>query len=251
VLPDVYVQLGRGFVLNARAAVRLGTTHGWVAAIDDPPSHRLLLHKAMRVGRVPRSWNALTQFSMGWFAHDAIGISNEIDVSLGDGRISLGSTFAAFGPELGKIDSGVALGNVRVRYPALDLTASLEAGVFLRGDAGAAGELSRFFGDTEVGFYVRSTTFGSVAGMRLSVPLTPARDMRPTRVRPRLPDVYTHTQQITILEYPSVQKRFVGRLLETDHELKRVYRSRDRLQASNLREHVEVLREAALGRLVR
>jgi len=246
-LPDAYLSLGHGFVLNGRLTVSGGHTADYPWFLEDPNGDRVLLHKAMRIGlgtrRPPLA--PLTQFSVGWFRRDMVGVANEIDVSLAEGRVSLGATLAAFGPELGTIDSGVALGRVRLRYPELDATAGVEAGVFRNGDPGASAELSRFFGDTEVGFYVRSTTFGTVAGMRLSLPLTPARELRPMRLRPRLPDLYTHTQQITILEHPSVIKRYVGRLLETDHEPARVLRARDRLHGPDLRAHLETLRDAA------
>jgi len=245
-LPDAYLHLGGGWVLNGRLTVELGETSGFPGFLEDPNADRLLLHKGLRVAPGWSSGSALTQFSLGWFRRDEIGVANEIDVALGEGRWSVGSTLAAFGPEAGKIDSGVALGNVRFRYPEVDLTASVEGGVFRRGDAGVSAELSRFFGDTEMGFFVRSTTFGSIAGVRLALPLTPSRELAPTRIRPRLPDLHTHVQQITVLESPSVIKRYVGRTLETDHEIERVYRGRDRILPGDLRVHVQALREAVL-----
>lgn len=245
-LPDAYLHLGGGWVLNGRLTVELGETSGFPGFLEDPNADRLLVHKAFWVAPGWSSGNALTQFSLGWFRRDEIGVANEIDVALGEGRWSVGSTLAAFGPEAGKVDSGVALGNVRFRYPEMDLTASVEGGVFRRGDAGVSAELSRFFGDTEMGFFVRSTTFGTIAGMRLALPLTPSRELTPARIRPRLPDVYAHTQHITILADTGAIKRYVGRTLETDHEIERVYRGRDRILPGDLRVHVQALREAVL-----
>ena len=247
-LPDAYLHLGRGWVLNVRATVPISQSDGFPGFVEDANSDRLLLHKVWRpeLGSRWPSANVVTQLSLGWFRHDRPGVAHEIDVLLGDGRVSVGSTLAAYRGESGKLDSGVALGNVRVRHPGMDLTVTLEAGVFREGDPGVRMEVSRFFGDTEGGFFVRSTRFGSVAGGRLSLPLTTSRELPPARVRLRLPDLYTHRQQITILEYPSVVKRYVGRDLETDHELERVVRGRGRLQGSDLRAHAETLRSAVL-----
>jgi hypothetical protein len=245
-VPDMYLSLGHGFVLNGRVAADVGQSDGFFTPLFEDMSGRLLLHKGMRLDTGSPTVDALTQFSVGMFREDEIGVANQLDVTLREGRVSLGSTLAAFGPELGKIDSGVALGNVRVRYPEWNLTARLDVGIFRRGDGGAAVELSRFFGASEIGFFSKFTNFGSVAGIRVSVPLAPARELRPSYLRPRLPDVFTHAKQITILESPGVIRPYLGLGLETEHELERVYRDRDRIHAVSLRANVRALRAAVL-----
>jgi hypothetical protein len=117
-------------------------------------------------------------------------------------------------------------------------------GRFLNGDSGAAAELSRLFGNTELAFYLRSTDFASFAGARLGIPLTLGRELAPWRVRPRLPDLYTQEQGTVVFARANVLRRDVGRSLATDHEIGRVYRTRDRLQAVTIRAHVSTLREA-------
>lgn len=245
-LPNAIVHLGRGFVLNAQRAIPVATTQRYPDWIEDPNADRLLVHKAMAVplgGRLNGA-SAVTQFTVGRFGHEAVGIAHEVDISLRDGLVSLSSSVAVFGKSYSDLDHSVALGTARVRYPAWDLTASLTAGRFRNGDNGAAAELSRFFGATELGFFVRATEFASVAGARISLPLAPARELPPTRIRPRLPDAHVQALQSTILDPIPLLRRDVGRLLATDHETGLVFRTRDRLQPVTVRGHVDELRNA-------
>lgn len=243
-LPEADVQLGRGLVLDARRAIPVTESHGFPTSIEDPNGDRLLLHQALPIPLGGR-WsgaNALTQFSVGRFGHDAVGFANEVDVTVDDGLITLGSTVAVFGSSLGNLDRSMALAVARVRHPGLDLTASLTAGRFRNGDTGAAADLSRLFGATEVGFYVRATEFASIAGVRVVIPVTTTRELPPAHIRPRLPDVYSQTLQSAILEPLPALRMDVGLGLGTDHELGRVYRDRDRLQAATILAHVGTLR---------
>ncbi len=104
------------------------------------------------------------------------------------------STLAYLGSSTTLFDHGVALGNGRVRYPPLDLTLSVTGGRFRDGDRGIAAELSRFFGSMEIGIFLRHSDHGSQAGLRLAFPLTPAKELKPMLVRPRLPDLFTYEQ---------------------------------------------------------
>ena len=242
--PDVYLQLGSGMVLNARRAVEVSRTHGYPIGLDDPNADRLLMHKAFAVGPAARRGmpGMLAQFSAGLFGHNEVGVSSETDVPLADGRVSLGTTLGVVGRTFTNLDRAIALANIRVRAPSLDATASLTAGRFRNGDAGVAGELSRFFGATELAFYLRTTEFQSVAGLRLSLPLTPTRELKPARVRLRLPDVHRQFTQSTVFAPANALRRDVGLPLTTDHELVRSYRDRDRLQPVTIRSHLERLR---------
>lgn len=245
-LVDADLQLGPGLVLNARRGLPVTTTPGFVEYIQDPNADRVLLHQAIGIPLGDR-WplaSAITQFSAGRFGHDEVGFANEMDVSLADGRVSVGSTLAVLGTTLGTLDHTMALGTVRVRHPAWDMTASLTAGRFRYGDTGAAAQLARQFGATELAFYVRSTSFANIAGVSVSLPLAPAKELAPSRLRLRAPDLYTQGLQTTILAESNVIRTDVGRLLDTDHEIARVYRSRDRLQPVTVVAHVQTLKEA-------
>lgn len=96
---------------------------------------------------------------------------------------------ARVGPSFPALDRWVALAHGRVRYPPWDFTRSVTAGRLRDGDQGVAGDLSRFFGNTALGAFLRHSDNGSLAGMRLAVPLTLAKELPPWRFRPRWPDL--------------------------------------------------------------
>ncbi len=242
------VQLGHGLVLNARRGFPVQESELFVTGIvDNPKSDRLLLHQALQIP-VGDGWplsSAITQFSAGRFAPDKVGVANETDVSLGDGRFSVGTTLAVYGKTIAKPDYSIALGTARMRLPEWDVTTSLTAGRFLNGDVGATAEMARQFGDTKMEVFLMSTDFKSQAGVRVSFPLTPARELAPSLVRPRAPDLYTQSLQTTVFSPVHVTRSDVARLLDTDHEIARVYRTRDRLQPVTVVTHVERLKDAS------
>jgi len=138
----------------------------------------------------------------------------------------------------------VALANGRVRYPPWDLTLSVTAGRFLDQDQGVAVDLSRFFGNTEIGVFLRHSENGSVGGLRFSVPLTLPKELPPWRFRPRLPDVYSYAQNTTVFTDMNVIRNDIGRTLSTDHTIERVYWNRDRLYPAYIQQHVDTLKQA-------
>lgn len=246
-LLDGYVQLGPGLVLNARHGVPVSVSNRYWEGISNPNADRLLLHQAVPVPLGARwpSVSAMTQFSAGRFGYRELGFANETNVALADGRFSVGSTVALLGPKLGASDHVVALGTARMRFPAWDVTTSLTAGRFRSGDDGIAAELARQFGNTELAFYYRSSSFASVAGVRVSLPLTPSRELRPALLRVRAPEVHSQSLQSVVFAKVNVLRDDVGRPLTTDHDIARVYRTRDRLQPLTILAHVATLREAS------
>jgi hypothetical protein len=71
-----------------------------------------------------------------------------------------------------------ATGSARIRIAPLDVSAFVRAGRFVNGDRGGTVEVSRWFGDTQVGvFYTRTEV--AIAGAFFTIPLTPRKDMRP------------------------------------------------------------------------
>jgi hypothetical protein len=245
-LVDADMQLAPGLVLNARRGFPVTTTPGFYPEIADPNADRLLLHQAIGIPLGDR-WpltSAITQFSAGRFGHYLVGFANETDVSLAGGRVSLGSTVAILGTTFRTLDSAMVLGNARLRLPVWDVTASLTAGRFRYGDTGASAQLARQFGSTALAFYVRSTSFAKVAGVSVALPLAPAKETAPGLLRLRAPDLYTQSLQSQILAQRNAIVSDVGVLLDTDHEIARVYRTRDLLQAVTVVAHVQTLKDA-------
>jgi hypothetical protein len=182
--------------------------------------------------------------SVGRFTREEVGIADETALTLWDGIFLVKGTLARVGSSFAHLDRWVALGNGRVRYPPWDLTLSVTAGQFLDGDQGVAADLSRFFGNTEIGVFLRHSDNGSLAGLRLGIPLTLAKELPPWRVRPRLPDLFTYEQRTTVFTDRNVTRGDIGRTLATGHDIERVYWNRDRLYPVYIRQHLDTLKQA-------
>jgi hypothetical protein len=245
-LPDAYVQLTPGTVFNIRAALPVTKTAGFPEPLGDPEVDRILLHQALRLplGSWSRWLTGLTQVSIGRFTSEEVGVADETALTLLEGILFVKGTLARVGPSYNNLNHWVALANGRVRYPAWDLTFSVTAGRFLDRDQGVAVDLSRFFGNTEIGVFLRHSDHGSLAGLRFGIPLTPAKELPPWRVRPRLPDLFRYEQRTTVFTDRNVIRNDIGRPLTTDHAIERVYWNRDRLYPAYLRQHVDTLKQA-------
>jgi exopolysaccharide biosynthesis protein YbjH/parallel beta helix pectate lyase-like protein len=244
--PDAFIQLTPGTVVNVRAAIPVTQTSGFPGELGDPDVDRVLLHQAVRLplGTWSRWATGLTQLSIGRFSLQEVGIADETALTLLQGVLFAKGTLARVGSSFSDLDRTVALANGRVRYPPWDLTLSVTAGRFLDGDRGVAADLSRFFGNTEIGVFFRHTDNGSQAGLRFAVPLTLDKELPPWRVRPRLPDLFPYEQSTTVLTDVNVIRGNIGRPLRTGHDIERVYWNRDRLYPVYIRQHVDTLKQA-------
>src|SRR5207244_11047043 len=199
--PDAFIQLTPGTVVNVRAAIPATRTPDFPGDLGNPDVDRGLLHQAVRLplGTWSRWATGLTQLSIGRFSQEEVGIADQTALTLLEGVLFVKGTLARVGSSYSNLDRSVALANGRVRYPPWDLTLSVTAGRFLDQDRGVAADLSRFFGNTELGVFFRHTDHGSLAGLRFAVPLTPAEELTPWRFRPRLPGRFTYPQSTTAL----------------------------------------------------
>lgn len=245
-LPDAFMQFTPGTVVNVRAALPVTQTAGFQRALGDPEVDRALLHQAVRLplGSWSKWATGLTQVSVGRFTREEVGIADETALTFLQGILLVKGTVARVGSSFADLDRWVALANGRVRYPPWDLTLSVTAGRFLDGDQGVTADLSRFFGNTEIGVFLRHSDNGSLAGLRFGMPLTLARELPPWRVRPRLPDVFTYEQRTTVFTDRNIIRGDIGRALSTEHEIERVYWNRDRLYPVYIRQHLDTLKQA-------
>jgi len=195
--PDAFIQLTPGAVFNVRAAIPVTQTPDFPGELGNPNVDRVLLHQALRLplGTWSQWATGLTQLSIGRFSQEEVGIADETALTLLQGVLFAKGTLARVGSSFSDLDRTVALANGRVRYPPWDLTLSVTGGHFLDGDWGVAADLSRFFGNTEIGVFFRHTDNGSQAGLRFAVPLTLDKELPPWRVRPRLPDLFPYEQE--------------------------------------------------------
>ena len=246
VRPDAVVQLTPGAVVNVRVDVPLGQTDEFPGDLPDPEIDRVLGHQALTLPFGPWSEHVsgITQFSGGKYLDDVYGISNETALTLLDGWFLLKGTAGLVGDGFSDLDRKVLLAEARVRYPDWDVSLGVTGGQFLEGERGVAVDLRRFFGNTEIGVFLRYTDEESIAGLRLGIPLTPPQELKPYRVRPRLPEVFSYEQQTQVFESHNQIVTDVALPLATDHGIDRVYWNRDRLYPTYVRRHLDTLREA-------
>jgi len=247
-LPEATLRLGRGLMLTGRRSIKLYRSVGFPDSIRVANADRLLVQLArpLDLGVFPAGTSGFAQASLGRFGHGEVGGSVEADFALPNGRINVGFMGAAFGRAFGKINRSVALGNIRVRTPRMGTTVSLTAGHFMHGDIGALGEVARWFGPMEVGFFVRASEFSQAAGARVRLPLSPSRTMRPRTVRVNAPEAIEVSQQSVILEDINALRSDIAIPLRTGNELFSAVWQRDRLSAGQLRAQVELMRAQAL-----
>jgi hypothetical protein len=245
--PGITVHLGRGLYATGRHAILVHETSRYPHTWDELNTDQWLLH-AVRPGLplLPRVPGAISQVSVGRFGLDELGASLESDVTLSSGRVSMGGVVALFGDTISNPNRSMAIGSLRVRNSSLDLTGTLSAGRFKKGDVGWETSIERRYGLSEVAFFGHITTLAKSAGIRVSVPFAFARDMRPRAARLRMPGYHDLIEQARILDLNFDERMDGARRLDTWNDLRRAFRGRDRINESRLKREVETLREAAL-----
>jgi hypothetical protein len=257
-LPDAFIQLTPGTVVNVRGNIPITETEGFRRELGDPQVDRILLHQTLRLPL--EQWlpsvAGLTQFSFGrfdvqrsdvqffTFNIQRVGIANETAFTLLEGLVFFKTSLALTGSSFGDLDSWLALGNVRLRYPPFDLTLSLTGGLFLDGDRGISVSVSRLFGNTGIGIFLAHTDNGSLGGFAVEFPLTPARELKPFWFRPRPPDVFAYAQSTTVFTERNILRTDIGRGLGTGHAVETVYWDRARLHPAYIRQHPDTLKQA-------
>jgi hypothetical protein len=245
-------------VFNVRGDIPITETEGFRQPLGDPQVDRLLLHQTWRLPM--GAWSdrvaGLTQFSVGRyeirrvnverfeFNIEEVGIANETALTFLNGWLFFKTSVAWVGSSFSDLDNWLALGNIRVRYTPLDLTLSLVGGLFLDNDRGITVTLSRLFGDTRIGVFLRHTDNGSQAGLNLEIPLTPAKELKPFWVRPRLPDVLAYSQSTTVFTDRNFLRSNIGRSLSTGYAVETAYWDRARLYPAYVQRHVDSLKQA-------
>lgn len=138
-------------------------------------------------------------------------------------------------------------GDVRYRFPQLDLTASATFGRFIDDDAGFTLNLRKHFRDVELEMQYRDTDLGKTVLFGGVVPLGPGRRRKPDPVRLRIADRYAHSQRALISDdnagFVSIASRVGNELPEFD--LTDELLNRDRLNAAYVRAHLGKLVQAA------
>ncbi len=242
---DLFLSLWPGAVFNARLQAPIfwsedyddgGVFHG---DGNDARLDRLFLQQT-----VPLAPGLFTLLGGGLYLDDTPGLLNETLWRPGGGNHQFRLRLGLFNNDDDDRRT-VLLGAYRYLIPALDLALTGTAGRFLAGDEGWQLEVMRFFGDTEIGFYL-SDTVDTVGGFRIRLPLTPRRDMAraPIQVRGSERWSYEIATRVVRRGEPGPLPAGEGVIPETSHNLERSYFNRGRLSQSYLRRHLSRLFEA-------
>lgn len=247
-LPEFKAQLGRGLVISGRRNVELWQSDRFLTGLEDPGADRLLLHAATRLPAawLPRGAISVGQLSVGRLGQRQVGAAWDQEVTLAGGRWSMGVSGALFGRAISTVDRSYAFATVRWRRPEQELRTALSWGVYQFGDVGIIADVVRRFGVLDVGFRLRSTDLTSQAGILMGIPLSPRRQLRPSRVRVTTPDFYELLRETVVFQSANYIRADVARSLDTGHEVARAYGGRDWLRPGTLRARAWAIRNAAL-----
>lgn len=211
---------------------------------EDAPIKRLMFHQAFKL--MP---NVVSQFSFGQYVSDNQGIMNETFWMPGDGQHRLGLKLGYFRDNYLDSSREIWLGTYRYYWDRFDLFLEGTYGQFWREDRGISLEAKRYFGDTAISLFykhVGSEAGERVAGIEITLPLTPRREMKPRSFQITGIDQWSHSKQVAVATEGQggtfVSNR--ARSPETLHDLAPAYLNDDRLSESYIKAHVMRLRNA-------
>ena len=245
--PDAYLQLWPGANFRLLADIPLAWSDDYASGArfnaggeNDPTLERILLNQAGHPGR-----GILTLFSVGQFRKDLLGGLNETIWSTPGGRHQLRVKAALFDDRNDGRQRSSLLGTYRYDWPEADIQVEGTVGRFFGGDKGFVIEVRRFFADTAVGFFYSDTDV-RIGGVRISLPLTPRRDMAPAPVQLRGTEQWDYRLQ-SVLTDSGGRNPLVfdsGVLPQTEYTLERDFLNRDRFSEAYLRAHLPRMLEA-------
>jgi hypothetical protein len=193
--------------------------------------------------------DVVTQFSAGQYLKDDYGLLNETFWSPGTGRHRFGLKLGYFRDEEISINREIWLGTYRFYWERMDLFLEGTYGKYYGQDQGVTAEVKRFFGDTAIAFFYKHVGTGTgerAGGIRVSLPLTPRRDMKPSYLQVTGSDRWWYSLKTSIADEgernPVVQNRAV--IPRTQQELAQAYYNDDRLNERYIKAHILRLREA-------
>jgi hypothetical protein len=176
--PDLIVPLWPGATGFVRADIPLA----WSDSLrerqifrryrNDERIEHALVHQV-----VPIAPGLMAMVGGGVFRATDGGGLGELAWSPGDGTLAFGAQGSWTVNDVEE-ERRALTGSARLRVAPLDVEAFVRAGRFVNGDRGFTVDLSRWFGDTQVGLFLVNTEV-TIGGVFATFPLTPRRDMRP------------------------------------------------------------------------
>ncbi len=253
VRPDLQVTAWKGAVVNARWDVPVSWSHNlddgqaYAFARNDPMMERLMLFQGINLAP-----GLIANLGAGMILHNTNGTLNELVWNPGSGkhRFRLSQAYARNSDS--NVDTKMLLGSYRLYLAPLDLFVEGTAGKFWGQDTGVAVSLKRFFGDTAIDVYYKNTETPEnkrwqAAGVTISFPLTPRRDMKREPLQVRGSEDWRYSQE-TVLAVKGQQtndiKPGLGSDLMPSASIYRSYMNLDRLNEEYIKAHKQRLKDS-------
>jgi hypothetical protein len=253
--PDLYVNLWKGAVLNARADIPLSWSENFNgnrsfrAERQDAQLDRLMLFQGVKPAPT-----LMAVLGAGMVLPESYGTLNELLWTPGDGthRLKLSQLYADNRERTDRKEE--YLGSYRYYFAPLDLYLQATGGKFLTKDTGFVCELKRFVGDTAVTFFFKNSVAGDgkthrAGGIQFDLPLTLRRDMKPYPLQVRGSDDWSIGQETAIAKRNFITTP-IGSRLEPPFNVDTTFNNRDRLSEPYIRKHLLRLRDAYLRYVV-
>ena len=253
---DYFLNSWKGAVINARLDVPLSWSENFDegeafdAERTDTRVDRAMLFQAFRL--TPK---IMVSLGGGMVLHDRYGTLNEAVWEPGDGkhRFLINQGYVKSPSDSAAPDTKLLLGSYRYYHGATDTYVTGTVGKFFDNDKGGSVELKRFFGDTAVSLFYKSSwttdeEHVQAAGIQFAFPLTPRRDMKPRLLQVKGSDEWSYAQETKVVgtgNNNSVSSSN-GVNPHPSYSLDRVFYNRDRLSETYIREHLLRIRDAYL-----
>ena len=252
--PDLMVEAWKGAVINARWDIPVAWSHnlddGMPLRDSRNPARmeRLMLFQALK----PTA-DLMINLGAGLILPHENGTLNEATWSPGNGTHRF-RVLQAYTKDSDTQQSIKAyLGAYRYYYSPLDLYLEGTGGRFWGQDTGGMLEFKRFFGDTAVSLFYKSTegedkVKWQAAGIQFSFPLTLGEDMKHyCGMQLRGSDEWSYAQQTTLGSHNNLPPYQLALDPQPITALYRAYYNRDRLSEDYIRGHLDRLRDAWLS----
>lgn len=215
---------------------------------EDPKMDRLMFNQAFKLHS-----DVTTQVNGGFYRYgwrDNVGMFNETFWTPGDGRHRVGLKLGYFHDNDEDFNREVWLASYRYYMSRWDLFLEGTYGRFWHEDRGVMVTAKRFFGDVAVDLFYRHVGTGTgdrAAGLRVSLPLTLRRDMKPRKYGQVLGDrhwSYGHQTAVATEGQRNPVTTTLAVIPVTERDLGPAYYDNDRLNERYVRAHIMRLRAA-------
>jgi len=254
VKPDLQVTAWKGAVLNARWDIPVSWSHNFedgqafAYARNNTMMERLMLFQGINLAP-----GLIANLGAGMILHNINGTLNELVWSPGSGMHRFRVSQALARSSDTHEDTKVLLGSYRLYLAPLDLFLEGTAGKFWGQDTGALLSFKRYFGDTAIDLYYKNTETPEnkrwqAAGLAISFPLTPRRDMKRSPLQVRGTEEWGYSQETVLAIGDQQTNDTISMALGVNPlpstSIYRSYLNRDRLNEEYIQAHRQRLKDA-------